>query len=243
MSFPTPAGRVDLLLVAPSRTEFSTFPVTAAEFDLEANKIVGSVRNAGRVVAADVRCRAYRRGTTVLNRQSVSLISDTDLDHIAAGLGLDERACLDGLRALGAAHVDTDGVDVAAHAALLDGLADGEAGRLFLAQCLGVNVVVGGFAGEGAIPDFGALPAGVDFGPYDRVRRRFTDAAVVVTRVNEPCARPAALVEKYYPRPIGRLGKRFVRVAAGRRGYVGMVARGGSMAVGQSLGFVPFGAR
>jgi hypothetical protein len=179
----------------------------------------------------------------VLNRQSVSLISDADLDHIAAGLELDERACLDGLRALGAAHLDTEGVDVAAHAARLEELAGGRAHRLFLAQCLGVNVVVGAFEGAGTITDFRALPAGTDFGPYDTGRRRFTAAAVVITRVNEPCVSPGRMVERYYPRPIGKLGKRFVQVAQGRRGYVGMVAKGGTMVQGQRLGFVPFGGR
>ncbi len=243
MSTSPPVGTLDVLLVAPSKTEFCTFPVTSAEFDLVTNRIVGSVRNGGQVIGADVRSPAFQRRTPVLNRQSVSLISDTDLDHIAAGLELDERASLDGLRAMGAAHVDTAGVDVAAHAARLDGLAEGEATRLFVAQCLGVNVVVGGFEGAGTITDFLALPAGIDFGPYDVERRRFTDAAVVVTRVNEPCAQPGALVEKYYPRPTGKLGKRFVQVARGRRGYVGMVAKGGLMTQGQRLGFVPFGGR
>lgn len=243
MSSTPPVGQLDLLLIAPSTAEFCTFPVGAAEFDLVANRIVGSVRNSGQVIGADVRSPSFQRGTPVLNRQSVSLISDADLDHIAAGLELDERASLDGLRALGAAHVDTAGVDVAAHAARLEDLPEGGATRLFLAQCLGVNVVVGGFQGAGAITDFLALPAGTDFGPYDTVRRRFTDAAVVITRVNEPCASPGRMVEKYYPRPIGRLGKRFVQVAQGRRGYVGMVVRGGAMTQGQRLGFVPFGGR
>jgi hypothetical protein len=243
MSNPPPVGLLDLLLIAPSTAEFCTFPVSAAEFDLVDNRIVGSVRNGGQVTGADVRSPSFQLRTPVLNRQSVSVISDADLDHIAAGLDLDEQASLDGLRALGAAHVDTKGVDVAAHAARLDELADGQATRLFLAQCLGVNVVVGGFAGAGAITDFLALPPGVDFGPYDTERRRFTDAAVMITRVNEPCASPGRLVEKYYPRPVAELGKRFVQVAMGRRGYVGMVAKGGSMAQGQQLGFVPFGGR
>lgn len=243
MSTPPPTGRVDLLLVAPSTAEFCTFPVETAEFDLVANRMVGSVRNGGQVIGADVRSPSFRRGAAVLNRQSVSLIGDTDLDHISAGLELDPRACLDGLRAMGAAHVDTDGVDVPAHAARLEGLDDGEAVRLFLAQCLGINVVVGGFEGSGAVADFLALPAGVDFGPYDLARRRFTDAAVVVTRVNTPCASPGKMIEKYYPRPVGGLAKRFVRVAQGHRGYVGMVAKGGTMTQGESIGFVPFGDR
>jgi MOSC domain-containing protein YiiM len=97
-----------------------------------------------------------------------------------------------------------------------------------------MNVVVGG--------DF-LLAAGTDFGPYDVERRRFTDAAVMVTRVNEPCVSPARMLEKYYPVAIDGVGKRFVRVAQGRRGFVGMVVKGGTMAVGEQIGFVPFGGR
>jgi hypothetical protein len=238
MSTSPPSGTLDALLIAPSKTEFCTFPVLTAEFDLVTNRIAGGVRNGGQVIGADVRSPSFQRRTPVLNRQSVSLISAADLDHIAAGLELDARACLEGLRALGAAHVDTEGVDVAAHASRLEALDGPSATRLFLAQCLGVNVVVSGFEAG-----FAALPPGTDFGPYDVERRRFTDAAVMITRINEPCAAPGALVEKYYPRPTGRLGKRFVQVATGRRGHVGMVAKGGSMTEGQRLAFVPFGGR
>src|SRR4051794_16475014 len=129
MSTPPPTGRLDLLLVAPSEAEFCTFPVVTAEFDLVTNRMVGSVRNGGQVIGADVRSPSFRRRAAVLNRQSVSLIADTDLDHIAAGLELDPEACLDGLRAMGAAHVDTDGVDVAAHATRLEELDGGQASR------------------------------------------------------------------------------------------------------------------
>ena len=221
-------GTLETLLIAPGEAEFRTSPVSAAEFDLAGNRIVGSVRNGGQVIGADVRSPSFQRRTPVLNRQSVSLISSADLDHIAAGLELDERACLDGLRAMDAA----DG------ASRSEEPGDGESARLFLARCLGINVVIGKFEG-----DFLALPPGIDLGPYDVDRRRFTGAAVMITRVNSPCAQPGAMVERYYPRPIARAGKRFVQVAKGRRGYVGMVVKGGTMAVGQVMGFVPFGGR
>lgn len=218
--------------MAPSTAEFCTVPVGDAEFDVVSNRIEGSVRNGGQVIAADVRSPSYQRYTPVLNRQSVSLISDADLDHIAGELGLEEEACGKGLQSLAAAYE------------VLPREVEGAAAvRLFLAQCLGVNVVIGGFRGTGGIQDFLVLPPGVDFGPYDVEHRKFTGATVMVTRVNTPCAQPAAMIGKYYPEVVEGLAKRFIVAARGRRGFVGMVVRSGRMVEGEGVGFVPFGGR
>ncbi|PRY37417.1 hypothetical protein [Umezawaea tangerina] len=232
MSTLPPLGHLDLLLVAPSTAEFCTVPVGAAEFDVVANRIEGSVRNTGQVIGADVRSPAYPRYTPVLNRQSVSLISDTDLDHIAGELGLEAEACGKGLQSLAAAY-EVAPRDVEGDAAV----------RLFLAQCLGVNVVVKGFQGAGEIEDFLVLPPGVDFGPYDAEQRKFTGATVMVTRVNTPCAQPAAMIAKYYPEVVEGVAKGFIVAGRGRRGFVGMVVRSGGMVEGDLVGFVPFGGR
>jgi hypothetical protein len=63
----------------------------------------------------------------------------------------------------------------------------------------------------------------------------------MITRSNAPCSSPGKKIQAEYPEERPDLAKRFVVVAKGRRGHVGMVAKGGKMAIGQSVSFVPLG--
>jgi hypothetical protein len=244
MSRRFPSGRVDLLLVAAHPGDFYAYPVRQARFDLVGNRIAGDVRHGGTTRTADLRSRAYRRGMdTVLNRQSISLISDTDLDHIRNELGMDDGTALAALHRRAAADQAAGRWISGSYQERLADVAGrpGAAGRLLLAQCLGVNLVVRDFDGTGSTPRFPDLAAGADVGPYNTRTRKFTDATVMITRRNEPCASSGRQLAEALPDLPSDLVKRFVAVALGRRGYVGMVVRAGTMREGDLLGFVPFG--
>jgi hypothetical protein len=244
------AGNVETLLVGADPDSFYTYPVQEATFDLETQAIVGNARHGGQTTLADVRVPAYRKKQdVVVNRQAVSIVGAEDLDYLADELALDEEVALTGL--LHKYHTDNQRDDYTVptgdYRSFLEGITDtpGALNRLFLAQCLGANVVIGGFQGTDTIPNFRSLQRGLDVGPYDDVTRKFTPdgATVMLTRPNAPCIGPGKLIEVTYGSEVDEIerAKQFVRVGQGRRGFVGMVAKGGQMAIGQALRFVPFG--
>lgn len=245
MSLTVPTGNVEALLLARGPESFFSHPVPEIYFDLESQTMVGDTRRGGQTILADVRSSAYRRKVdTVLNRQVVSVVGSPDLDYISSELDLDEGVALKGL--LNRYHADAErgGLEVPDdYVSVLHDLKDdapGELKRLFLAQCLGANLVVGEFDGAGEVDEFRNLSRGIDFGPYNDATHKFTDATVVITRPNRPCITAGKMIEDVYAdRP--SLAKEFVVAAQGRRGFVGMIAKGGSMVVGQTLGFVPYG--
>lgn len=228
MSYPHPTAIIEGLYLPNNPDDFVTSPVARLEFSLDLNGIVGSnARHVGNTTLADVRAPSYsKKQDTVLNRQSVSFVGGEDLDFIAAELGLDIYAQNDHER-----QPDDGPNNSSVHKV-----------RNVLAQCLGANVLLGNFSPTEAIPHFRDLLPGMDFGPHDSETRKFTDATVMITRPNAPCNPPGRKLQEAYP-DIPDLAKRFVVAAQGRRGFVGMVAKGGEMALGQHVAFVPFGQR
>lgn len=211
------------------------------EFGVDPNGIVGAARHSGNITLADVRTPSYqRRVDTVLNRQSVSFVGGEDLDYIAGELELDPRVLFRAEALLAATSGSTEEFD-----RMVDDLCvHKDASRItrrFLARCLGANVLLGSFQATDEVQDFRSLTPGTDFGPYDVGTRKFTDATVMITRPNGPCIGPGKKIQANYPGEVPDLAKRFVVAAQGRRGFVGMVAKSGNMAVGQSVGFVPLG--
>jgi len=238
-----PAGSVETLLVGANPDSFYTYPIPDAEFDLANQTMDGNLRHGGPTTLADIRTPAYRKKQdTVLNRQVVSIVGAEDLDYLADHLELDEELALQGLLR----RFDTD-----THAGVATGpgytatleQATGTLTRLFLAQCLGANMVVSDFQGTHDTPNFRSLSRGIDVGPYDEATRKFTPdgATVMITRPNPPCIGPGKLIEATYGSSGGECAKAFVKFGQGRRGFVSMVSKGGQMEVGQALRFIPYG--
>lgn len=246
-----PSGTIETLLIGANPDSFYTYPVECAEFDLHNQAMVGNLRHGGVTTVADVRAPAFRRRQDeVLNRQSVSIVGAEDLDAIAGQIGIDEELALEGL--LHRFHADrVSGVasQSLGYLSTLERVEDvpGGINRLFLAQCLGANVVVGDFQGTDDIPNFRSLERGMDLGPFDDDAGKFRagGAAVMVTRPNAPCIGPGELIESVYGAKADGVGfaEEFVRAGQGRRGFVGMISKGGEMAVGQAIRFVPYGER
>ena len=115
----------------------------------------------------------------------------------------------------------------------------GETGRLFVARCIGVNIVLGDFVGTEDIPGFYDIPNATDAGPFNQSRGKFIGAALMTTRYNAPCIHPGKKLEARYPIKIDGLAQRFVTVAEGRRGFAAMVIKPGSYSVGRQVSFVP----
>jgi hypothetical protein len=245
-----PGGNVETLLIAADPDSFYTYPIQDAVFDLDRQTIVGNVRHGGQTTLADVRTPAYRKKQDVtLNRQAVSVVGAEDLDYLANKLSLDEDVALSGL--LHRYHVDNQREDFAVptdhYRSFLESIkgSPGALNRLFLAQCLGANIVVGGFQATDGTPNFRSLQRGLDVGPNDDSVRKFTSdgATVMITRPNAPCIGPGKLIEATYDTSSDGIerAKEFVRTGQGRRGFVGMITKGGQMAIGQTVSFVPFG--
>ena len=222
----TPVASIEALLLAPDAGNFQTELRQQLEFSLDPNGIVGDKRHNGNSTKADVRTkRVYKRGREVPNRQSVSIVDASDLDYIAARLGIDEEVVYENMA-----------VD------LRVGLTAPQARRLFLASCMGANVLLGEYKGTEETTEFRNLSRGLDLGPFDPENDNFTDATVLITRPNAPCVGPGKKIRDNYPGSLPDTTPRdFVDIAEGRRGFVGMVAKPGSMAVGELVQFVLFG--
>ncbi|HSW74807.1 MAG TPA: hypothetical protein VLG16_02960 [Candidatus Saccharimonadales bacterium] len=241
-----PAGNIEGLLVGSDPDSFYTYPVAAAEFDLAGQTMAGNLRHSGQTTLADIRTPAYRKKEDiVLNRQAVSIVGSEDLDYLADSLDINEELAFDGLirrfRSDSEAKVPT-GPD---YGSTLEQATEvpGALRRLFLAQCLGANMIVSDFEGTDIVPDFRSLSRGVDVGSFDAETCKFTPdgATIMITRPNAPCSPPGKLIEAMYGLPGRDRAKDFVRLGQGRRGFVGMVSKGGQMAIGQSLRFIPYG--
>jgi hypothetical protein len=220
------SATIEALFLPSDPKDFCSSPVNTLAFSLNPNGIVGEERHRRNATLADIRSPSYRKKVdTVLNRQSISFVGSEDLDYIADALGLDPHTLVQTERIL------TDTND-AQHTM-----------RMFLAQYLGANVLLSSFQATDEIANFRSLTPGIDFGPYDAETRKFTDATVMITRINGPCIKPAQRIQNEYPGKVPDLAKRFLQVAQGRRGFVGMVAKEGIMTVGQSVWFVPFGEK
>lgn len=242
-----PRATIEALLLPADSQNFYTTPRGELDFDLEMNEVVGDARHGGYVQSADVRAPAFTKGSDmVLNRQSVSIVGSEDLDYISESLGLEHEAIVadaadvvsldrDTMRTLIAADLRVDLQALSAQPSRIN--------RLFLAQCLGANILLGDYKGTCEAPTFRDIDRGTDVGPYDSGRRKFTDATVMITRPNEPCHHIARETLKRYPGIIPQIDKELLRLAQGRRGFVGMVSKGGKMLVGQTVQFVPFGDR
>jgi len=237
-----PLAAIEGLFKPGDPQDFYTVPFDALEMAIEPNGIVGARRHSGSATLADVRAPAYtRKVDVVLNRQSISLVGAEDMDYIADELDLNPYALFvaEGIR--------SGNTPTATFNRMMDDLYErGEPRRItrrFLARCLGANVLLGSFTASERVPNFRSLAPGTDFGPYDVEAKKFTAATVMITRPNGPCVAPSEKIKQHYPDEIPQLGKRFVQAAQGRRGFVGMVAKGGYMVMDQVVGFVPFGER
>lgn len=240
-----PTAAIEALLLPPDPDSFYTSPRSELEFDIAQNGIVGEFHRRSTVSTADICTPSYIRGQdTVLNRQSVSIIGSEDLDYVSDSLGLEASVILGD--AAETAQLDTDTMLTLLAADLrvsTDTLAaqPSRITRLFLAQCLGANILLGNFKGTVDFPDFRKISRGTDVGPYDAGKQKFTDATVMVTRPNAPCHDIATETKQRYPRDIADLDKKLLSALQGRRGFVGMVAKGGKMTVGQVVQFIPLG--
>lgn len=181
------------------------------EFDFDG--IVGDHRHRGRTMTADVRIKSYaKKQTEVLNRQTVSMIDDESLDRIGDDMELDPDIIAERYE---------------------------ESRRIFLARCIGANIVFNDFRGSNDIPEFHRIPNATDVGPFDPETGKFSAASLMITRYNPPCINPGNKIEQYYPGAWEGLAQQFVRSAEGRRGFVGMVAQTGKLAVEDTVMFRP----
>jgi hypothetical protein len=108
---------------------------------------------------------------------------------------------------------------------------------------LGANILLSNFSATDDVAAFRELIPCTDFGPYNPETKKFTDVTVMITRANAPCMPPGKVIQTMYPLSDPDMAQRFVRVAEGRRGFVGMVVKAGKMSVGQQVAFVPFGMK
>lgn len=242
-----PTATIEALLLPPDPNSFFTTPRSELEFDIAQNGIIGELRHRSMVSTADIRTPSYARGQdTVLNRQSVSIVGAEDLDYVSDHLGLKADTILED--AAEAAQLDQDtmltllAADLRVSADTLTAQPS-RITRLFLAQCLGANILLGNFQGTADSPEFRTIDRGTDIGPYDPGKQKFTDATVMITRPNAPCHSVARETKQRYPVDIADLDKKLLSALQGRRGFVGMVAKGGKMAVGQFVQFIPLGER
>lgn len=242
-----PQATIEALLIPADSRNFFTTPRGELDFDLEHNTVLGDARHGGLTNTADMRAPAFMKGKdTVLNRQSVSIVSGEDLDHISEALELDSSVILGDAAETASLDNDTTLTLMAASLRVAPETLIAQPSRvtrLFLAQCLGANVILGSYQGTTEAPTFRELGRGTDVGPYDPGHRKFTDAAVMITRPNEPCHQIVSETLRHYPTVLPRINHELLRLAQGRRGFVGMVSKGGKMLVGQSVQFVPFGER
>lgn len=209
LEFPT--AKIEALLLTENPDDFYSSPRNELVFDFDG--IVGDERHRGRTMLADVRIKSFtKKQAEVLNRQTVSLIDTGSLDIIAQDLNLDPDVIVRQYN---------------------------ETMRIFLARCLGANILLHDFQGSPAIPEFYNLPNATDFGPFNPENTKFSDAALMITRYNTPCIHPGKKIEEHYPGDSEGLAPRFVKTALEHRGYVAMVVKVGKMAVGDSVMFRP----
>lgn len=236
-----PSANVEGLFIARNSRDFHSSPTDLLTLSLNPNGIIGDERHRGNTCLADIRTLAYRRKQdTVLNRQSVSLVSGEDLDEIATDLNLDATAIANAEEARALAGrpncYDTLKLDYS----WTD--SDQRIVRRFLAQCLGANILLSDFEGTEQTPRFRDLTAGIDFGHYSE-NRKFENGVVTITRINKPCIDPGRKIQQLYPDSPPDLAKKFVVAAEGKRGFVGMVAMGGALLRDRRVNFIPFGER
>lgn len=206
-----PTANVEALLLTDSSEDFYSSPRDELEFDEDG--IIGDQRHRGRTMTADVRIKSYpKKQATVLNRQTVSLIDEESLDFIGDDMELDPNVIANRYE---------------------------ESRRMFLARCIGVNVVFDSFQGNNEIPEFYDVPNATDVGPFDPETHKFSAASLMITRYNPPCIHPGNKIEKYYPGAHEGLAQQFVRSAEGRRGFVAMVVMPGRLAVEDTVMFYP----
>lgn len=222
-----PLAVIDGLLICNNSADFVTTPQTWLEFNLNPNGIRGNERHTGNVANADGRTQAFVKGDTVLNRQSVSIVGTDDLDYIGDELSIDPLVVY--------RNFDED---------WRERLTPVAARRLFLASCMGANILVGSFSATEEVQGFGDIKPATDFGPFDSYNMKFNNAVVMITRKNNPCTGPGKkIADKYVGKLPQTTTRDFVKVAEGRRGFVGMVVKSGVMSVGDTVQFVPLGSR
>ena len=212
-----PTAYIETLLLAESEDDFFSSPKSELGFSFDG--IVGDKRHGGRAMLADVRAKFYRKKRDeVLNRQQVSLIDVESLDRIADELDIDPEVIRE---------------------------AYSNERRVFIAQCMGANIVLNGFHGNGHISNLRELPNATDFGVFDAEAGKFKSdsATLMITRYNAPCVHPGLKLQEYYPNASENMASEFVRVAQNNelvhRGYVAMVAKGGKLRVGEQITFCP----
>lgn len=242
-----PTATIEALLLPTDPQDFWTTPRSEIEFDLETNAVVGDVRHAGFIRAADVRTPSYTRGRDItLNRQSVSIVGAENLDEISNKIGLNHNSILDdmayNLQLDRETSISLMAADLGVEVETLEAQPS-RITRLFLAQCLGANILLGNFGASLQAKSFEDIERGMDVGPYDPGKRKFTDAAVMITRPNEPCHSIGREILQRYPGVIPDIDKQLLRASRERRGFVGMVVKSGKMTVGQTVQFVPLGER
>lgn len=222
-----PLAVIDGLLICNNPADFVTTPQSWLEFKLNPNGIRGNKRHTGNAANADVRTQAFVKGDTVLNRQSVSVVGADDLDYIGDELNIDADIVY--------RNYDDD---------WREALTPVAARRLFLASCMGANVLVGSFRETEEVQSFRDVKSATDIGPFDPQNMKFNNAVLMTTRVNNPCTGPGKKIADKYAGELPQTTARdFVKVAEGRRGFVGMVVKPGVMYVGDTVQFVPLGSR
>lgn len=206
-----PIAKVDALFLADSEDSFTTVLRQHLDFDLDG--IVGDQRHRGREMLADVRIKSYvKKGSYVLNRQTVSLIDADSVEHIANQLEIDPKV-----------------VEERYNISRME----------FIASCIGANILLGGFRGSDRYLEFYELPNATDFGPYDEDNKKFNDVSLMITRYNPPCIHPGHKIEELYPGARRGTAQQFVRAAEGRRGFVAMTVKPGRLTVGDEVMFRP----
>lgn len=203
-------ANVETLLLTESSDDFYSSPRDELEFDFYG--IVGDERHRGWTMMADARAKPYNKEQDeVVNHQQFSLIDDKGLDFIGDEMDIDP--------------------DVIANRYE-------ESRRIFIARCIGANIVVSNFEGNDDIPAFCEMLNSTDFGPFDS-DDKFSDASLRIMRYNPPCGNPGKKIEEHYPEPREGLAKQFVRAAEGKRGFVGVVAKVGKFTVNDTVMFRP----
>lgn len=121
----------------------------------------------------------------------------------------------------------------------------GAPSRLLVAQALGLNIVFRDFQGTERTPNFEDLVPGMNAGPFDDEARKFSDATIFLIGPNDPCKPAGRKLQEVYGRPSPDFVRIFLESAAPeqRRGLIAMVSKGGFMATGQSVRFIPFRRR
>jgi hypothetical protein len=243
-----PTATIDALLWTPNPEEFQTEVVSTLSFTSNPNGIPGD-RHCCNTILSDVRAPTYtRKVDEVLNRQSVSFIDTAGAAHYSTLLGLDGEAYLEHR----ASKLRMSTNDLLMETARQLGTTDTELQKkpqrildLFLAECLGANVLLGDFQGTDRIPSFRDVPPAYDFGPYNPQTGKFTGATVMTTAVNDPCIHPGKKIVQRYPAKYLQpdVAKNFAQDEEQHRGFVGMVAMAGEMRRGQEVVFVPFRGR